>query len=430
MSATPTSPSRDPRVRVTAWFRTHPGLVDALLAGALWVLCSASFLLALGSEPAPADGSTFPLGSRNHEALFLFLVSSLQTLPLAWRRSRPELSFALVVVGHLLQLVVAETPLPANIAALMSAYAVAGYSERSWVRRLGLLVAALAGVLATRDWVGYRESTVPGQIMSTGFIGGMAMVCWLWGDLTRKRRELVARLREQNEALRRDRDQRARIAAQDERTRIAREMHDIVAHSLSVVVVQADGAAYTARHAPDFDRERAGRALTTIGTTAREALAETRRLVGVLRTTEDEGDAPTLLEYTPTATLADLPDLVDRVAASGVDAVLEAPADLSTVPRESGLAAYRIVQESLTNVIKHAGPGARVRVVLRVDRVLELEVRDDGRGGAVLDDGHGHGIIGMRERATSVGGTMTAGPAPGGGYLVTASLPFDHEEPR
>src|SRR5699024_4920548 len=215
--------------------------------------------------------------------------------PLAWRRSRPELSFALVVVGHLLQLVVAETPLPANIAALMSAYAVAGYSERSWVRRLGLLVAALAGVLATRDWVGYRDSTVPGQIMSTGFIGGMAMVCWLWGDLTRKRRELVARLREQNEALRRDRDQRARIAAQDERTRIAREMHDIVAHSLSVVVVQADGAAYTARHAPDFDRERAGRALTTIGTTAREALAETRRLVGVLRTTEGEGDAPTLL---------------------------------------------------------------------------------------------------------------------------------------
>src|SRR5699024_3558451 len=152
------------------------------------------------------------------------------------------------------------------------------------------------------------------------------------------------------------RDQRARIAAQDERTRIAREMHDIVAHSLSVVVVQADGAAYTARHAPDFDRERAGRALTTIGTTAREALAEARRLVGVLRTTEDEGDAPPLLEYTPTATLADLPDLVDRVAGSGVDATLATPDDLSGVPRESGLAAYRIVQESLTNVIKHAGP--------------------------------------------------------------------------
>ena len=152
-------------MRVAAWFRTHPGLVDALLAGVLWFFSSVTFVFMLGSEPTPSEGSTFPPGSRNREALFFFLVSSLQILPLAWRRSRPELSFVLVVAGHVLQLLVAETPLPANIAALMSAYAVAGYSDRPWVRRVGLLVAALAGVLATRDWVGYRESTVPGQIM-------------------------------------------------------------------------------------------------------------------------------------------------------------------------------------------------------------------------------------------------------------------------
>nr|WP_281366052.1 sensor histidine kinase [Janibacter cremeus] len=251
------------------------------------------------------------------------------------------------------------------------------------------------------------------------------MLCWLWGDLTRKRRELVLRLREQNEALRRDQDQRARLAAQDERTRIAREMHDIVAHSLSVVVVQADGAAYTAMHSGDFDREHAGGALTTIGTTAREALAETRRLVGVLRTADDEEGGITDLDYSPTDALTELPDLVDRMAASGFDVTLDAPSDLEAVPREAGLAAYRIVQESLTNAIKHAGPGARVRVgVATTGDELRVEVRDDGRGAAAPDDGRGHGLIGMRERAASASGTVVTGPAPGGGYRVAAALPL------
>ncbi len=418
--------SRDPRPRVAAWWRHHQGLIDATIAAGLWVVCSAVFVVSLGSEPAPGDVSPYP-SSRDGEAMLLLGVTTLQTAPLAWRRSRPELSFALVALGHVGQLLVTDGPVPGNITALISAYAVASYSERLWVRRAGLAAAAVGGILAPRDWVGYRESNLTGQVMSFAFIGGMAMVCWLWGDLARRRRELVARLQEQNEALRRDRDQRARIAAQDERTRIAREMHDIVAHSLSVVVVQADGAAYTAEHAADFDRAHAGRALTTIGTTAREALAETRRLVGVLRTTEGEGGGPTALEYTPTETLAELQDLVDRVAASGVDVVLAASPDLTTVPRETGLAAYRIVQESLTNVLKHAGPGARARVALTADTDLHLEVRDDGRGAASPDDGHGHGLIGMRERAASVGGRVTAAPAPGGGYLITATLPLRQE---
>lgn len=204
-------------------------------------------------------------------------------------------------------------------------------------------------------------------------------------------------------------------------------MHDIVAHSLSVVVVQADGAAYTATHSEGFDRDHAHRALTTIATIAREALSETRHLVGVLRTAEDDD---TDLVYTPTETLADLPDLVDRVAASGIDVTLEQVVDPAVVPRETGLAAFRIVQESLTNVIKHAGPHARVTVRVVSDAQLRVEVRDDGRGAAASDDGNGHGLIGMRERAASVGGTMTAAPAIGGGYVVTAALPIDHEVSR
>ena len=134
-------------------------------------------------------------------------------------------------------------------------------------------------------------------------------------------------------------------------------------------------------------RDRAHAALTTIGTTAREALAETRHLVGVLRTTDDEGEAPRLA-YAPTEGLADLPDLVERVAASGIDASVELGTGLHAVRREVGLAAYRIVQESLTNVIKHAGPGARARVRVNADDRLHVEVRDDGRGAAAPDDGH------------------------------------------
>lgn len=419
----PASRSWVPFARVQEWFRRHVALVDLVLAGMLWILTASAYLI-----------SYTGLTEDRTELLGLFTVASLQTLPLAWRRTRADLSFALVVLGHVGQLFLADSPMPSNVAALLSAYAVAAYSTRPWVRRTALGVAAASGVLSTLDWDSYSAASLLARAMLITFFSSLALVCWLWGDLTRKRRELVSRLREQNDALRRDRDQRARLAAQDERTRIAREMHDIVAHSLSVVVVQADGAAYTAAHSADFDREHAQRALTTIGTTAREALAETRRLVGVLRTATDDseakGGAPTDLVYAPTETLADLPDLVNRVAASGIDVTLEQRVDAATVPRETGLAAYRIVQESLTNVIKHAGPGAVVRVLVDADPQLHVEIRDDGRGAAARDDGHGHGIIGMRERAASVDGSLTAGPATGGGYVVTADLPFDHEEPR
>lgn len=407
-----------PLGRVRRWLDDRRGPVDLVIAGGLWLLTSAAYLVSFAG-----------LDVGGGELMAMFAVATLQTLPLAWRRTRPELSFVLVLTGHLAQLLAVDSPMPSNIAALVSAHAVANHSTRLRVRQLGLAAALLGGLLAVLDWEGYRDSSLSGRIMLVVFFSGTAFVCWLAGDLARKRRELVARLREQNQALRRDRDQRARIAAQDERTRIAREMHDIVAHSLSVVVVQADGASYAASHSPDFDREQARETLTTIGTTAREALAETRRLVGVLRTADDDVDAAAG-GYRPTETLADLPALVERVASSGIDVHLDDAVEPTMVPRETALAAYRIVQESLTNVIKHAGPRAAVRVTLGADESLHVEVRDDGRGAAAPDDGHGHGLIGMRERAASVGGTMQAGPMAGGGYIVTAVLPFASEETR
>ncbi len=410
---TPTDPPERQglRARVRRWWESHVQLIDALLAAVLWALtCAAAIVSMSGIDDTPVA--------------VVALLSSAQVIPLAWRRTRPEVSFALVVAAHLAQVALMDTTLVSNVAALMSAYAVARYSTRPRIRLAGAVVCVLAGVLAVASWRTYSDLTLSGQVLASMYVGGMALLCWYWGDLTRKRKEVVSRLREQNQVLRRDRDQRARIAAQDERTRIAREMHDIVAHSLSVVVVQADGAAYTAAHGEDFDRARAEQALRTIGTTAREALAETRRLVGVLRT-EDEGGRDTL-QYAPTGSLTDLPDLVDRVARSGVPVTLEdGDLDAHAVPREVGLAAHRIIQESLTNVIKHAGPDATARVRLRTDgAALEVEVVDDGRGAAAVDDGDGHGLVGMRERADSIGGSVSAGPAAGGGYRVRAHLPF------
>jgi len=414
MTTTPATTRRGPGERLRQWWEDHAQLVDAALALLLWLLMTALAVVSLAQTPT--------------RLVVIGLVSSGQVLPLAWRRTRPEVAFALVVVTHVIQLVVLDTTLPSNVSALIGAYAVARYSTHRRVRLAGALISVVAGPLAVLDWDTYRDLSGSGRVIASCYLSGLALLCWYWGDLTRKRRELVSRLREQNEALRRDRDQRARIATQDERTRIAREMHDIVAHSLSVVVVQADGAAYSAAHAEDFDRGRAGQALETIGTTAREALAETRRLVGVLRT-DDEG-GPGALAYAPTGSLADLPDLVGRVADSGVTVTLEDEVGALEVPREVGLAAHRIVQESLTNVIKHAGPaaGARVRVRVR-DGALHVEVLDDGRGAGAHDDGSGHGLVGMRERADSLGGSVAAGPVPGGGYRVRAVLPFaDPEE--
>lgn len=409
-----------------SWLARHPRRVDAAIAVGLWLLLAVTTLVALADPP----------GEDLAQAAVVFALSSVMTLVLAVRRTHPEVTLAVVVGVHLVQLAATDQLWPANLTAPLTAYTIAAWGERTWWRRAGLAAAVVSGPAAAVVWPS-QPSSVSAQVFSATLTSALPCLCWLWGDLTRRRRELLARLREQNEALRRDRDQRARIAAQDERTRIAREMHDVVAHSLAVVVVQADGASYAATHSPAWQREQATAALETIAGTARGALAETRRLVGVLRAADDDarrdgaGDGGDRGDggvggYAPTDSLADLPALVGRVRDSGVDVRLDAPpeAELEAVPRDVGLAALRVVQESLTNVIKHAGP--RVDAVVRVSAGtggVSVLVEDDGRGASASDDGMGHGLVGMRERAAAVGGTLTAGPRPGGGYRVAAHLP-------
>jgi signal transduction histidine kinase len=240
---------------------------------------------------------------------------------------------------------------------------------------------------------------------------------WLCGLYISTRRKYTLSLEERAERLERERDAQAEVAAAAERARIARELHDVIAHSISVMVVQADGAAYTV----GSDAARARRAMEAIGGTGRQALMEMRRMLGVLR--ESDGAAT----LAPQPGVEQLSDLVEQIRAAGLPVELAVDGDRLSLPVGQELAIYRIVQEALTNVMKHAGPVATARVALHYgDRAVEVRIRDDGRG-ATFTDGRGHGLVGMRERAAVYGGDVSAEPVPGGGFEVVAWLPVKEE---
>lgn len=394
----PTDPpdAAGPLTRIYTWPQRHTLLLDGVLAIGLWLW--------------------FLVTARGYD-LATTLIGTAQTLPLLLRRRTPTLVFTVVSLACLAQLLVPRILL-SDVGFLFAIYALAAYGRQPVLRWAGLAVGALGGILAVLG-LGFMPTRRLQVLTSLAIAVAAPVLTWLAGDVKRSRLRVLANLEEQNAVLRRDRDQRVRLAAQSERARIAREMHDIVAHSLSVVVVQADGGAYAAQHSPTWTRAQASGTLQTISATAREALDETRRLVGVLR---ESGNGAT--EYAPTASLDDIGELVGRVRAAGHDVALDVTGAGPALPREVELAAYRIVQEALTNVLKHAGPATHVRVLVAQGDPLVVEVTDDGRGAAAADDGSGNGIVGMRERAAATGGTLEAAPRPGGGFRVRAELPL------
>ncbi len=392
------------------WCRRHPRVLDASLAAGLFLL------LAL-----PAWGG---MTSRDAQrGVTEASVSTAMTLVLAVRRVRPTLTFAVVALSCLVQVIAWSDPLPADLAFLVAVYSLAAWSRHRLARILGLVVCVLAGPVAGIRWGG--GSVELATIVSSALLSGIAVVVWVIGDLLRNRRVLSARLVEQNRALVRDRQQREELAAQRERSRIARDMHDVVAHGLSVIVVQADGAAFAARQEARRRGDELVESLETIAVTARAALDETRHLVGVLRR-DSASSAEDGEDYAPVAGVGDVVGLVDRVRSAGLEVRLVLPDTArDVITTEASVAAYRITQESLTNVLKHAGPGACATVRLaRGPGGVELEVTDDGRGAAddTTVDG-GSGLVGMRERAEAAGGWVEAGPLPNGGYRVRAYLP-------
>lgn len=247
-------------------------------------------------------------------------------------------------------------------------------------------------------------------------VSGIVAVAWASGVVLHERMRRTEELEARAARLERERESQARTAVAEERARIAREMHDVVAHSLSVMVVQAEAAEAML----DVDPERARRPLAAVQDTGRSALGELRRMLGALREMDDSG-AP----LAPQPGLDGLDDLVESVRAAGLLVSVHVDGRPRSLPPGIDLSAYRILQEGLTNALKHAG-SARAEVLVRYgDRELELRVSDDGRGHDPASNGGGHGLVGMRERVALYGGDLEAGPRPEGGFRLRARLPLD-----
>lgn len=341
--------------------------------------------------------------------------------PLALRRRFPVVAAGLVLwiafLRWLLEFGDLPGPVPGDIAVPMVVYSVTAYGPR-WARRVALGAGLLGAGLAATTWPQVGAGDVFAHVVIGLFCAISVLAAWAFGRLRGVRRERMAALQERARLLEVERDQRARLAVSAERARIAREMHDIVAHSLAVVIAQADGGRYAATDSPQ-----AQAVLNTIGETGRTALAEMRRLLAVLRDEAPAGETG----LGPQPGLGDVPQLVRRVVDGGLVVTLHDGSGELPLEPGIGLVVYRIVQEGLTNVIKHAGPQARAWVTLRrAGTALEVDVVDDGRGAGAQDarDVGGHGLIGMRERAAAYGGVVEAGPLPGGGYAVRARIPL------
>ncbi len=338
-------------------------------------------------------------------------------LPLLVRRSAPVASFTIICLGLLLQAVVHDAPRYGDVALLLGLYAIAAYGP-VWAVWAGLGTGMLGAVVANVSWSAGSGDYL---LVNVVLLAALVFASWLLGYLARTRRAYVASLEDRALQLERDAAQQTQIATAAERARIAREMHDVVAHSLSVMVVQADGALYAARKRP----EQALETLATISATGRTSLTEMRKLLGLLRDDESE----TALAPLPGA--GDLDELVDQLRGSGLPIELQVLGDLSRLDAPTGLTVYRIVQEALTNTLKHAGPEVSASVDVRVTTdSVRIRVDDDGRGGTAIDDGQGHGILGIRERIAVHAGEVEAGPRPGGGFRVTAVLPLAERSRR
>jgi signal transduction histidine kinase len=366
--------------------------VDALIALLGLVLCE----VAVWVHPNPI-GTTVagPIWLRTVYPLAL-------ALPLAWRRVAPIGAYGVILAGILLQAVVSgNTPegLQLIYTLAVGTYAAAAYGTRR--RAIAALVAVVAVYGAYMAENHDVQTGKAGELWAASFFGVAILAVWLSGMFVRNRRD------ERRVAARAaDLEREARTAVADERVRLARELHDVVSHNLSVVVLQAAGARASGATDPTT--------LEKIEQSGRESLVEMRRLLGVLRREGDDAD------LAPQHGVANIAELAERVRAAGVDVDLRIDDACRQLPPALDASVYRIVQESLTNVIKHAGQARAAVDVQGNAQAVTVDVIDDGIGSAPGEGGHG--LIGMRERVALFGGELTAGPRPGGGFAVHARL--------
>jgi len=358
-------------------------------------------------DPHGRNGVTW--GFRTPDALSLLLMT-LGALALVFRRRAPRTVLALTGTVSLVECVAADPRAPVAMSAVVALYTVASTTDRPTTWRLGLLTmtvltgaAMLGGPL---PW--YAQENL--AIFAWTGIGATA------GDAVRSRRAVVQAIRERAERAERTREEEARRRVAEERLRIARDLHDVVAHHIALVNVQAGVAAHVMDKRPDQAKE----ALAHVREASRSALNELRATVGLLRQSGDP-EAPT----EPAPGLARLDELVGTFRSAGLHVEVARADHGTTLPAAVDLAAYRVIQEALTNVQKHAGIEAKAEVsVVRVGPDIEVTVLDNGSGeDQDPSDGGGHGLLGMRERVTALRGTLTTGPRYGGGFRVHAVLP-------
>jgi len=354
-----------------------------------------------------------------HEAIIL--LAAAQGVMLLARRRAPTAVLAGTTAVGVLMIVAGYPGGSATFGACCAAYAVAVYGSGDEGAELVVTLRHAAAVAVAAIALGVA-SVAPGARGQSGTWGVLAVsalvaASWVLGYAIRTRRAYIAELKARAARLEAEEGERAARAVVDERLRIARELHDVIGHSISLITIQAEAAARSVRTNPDA----VPGFLTRISAASRQALAEMRHVLAVLR---PDAEA----ELSPPPGLADLGELVERLNAGGLEARLDVePMDL---PPGVALTVYRIVQESLTNVLKHAGPGARAAVTVgRSEGSVRVSVHDDGTGPSGPSASTAHGIVGMGERAAVYGGTLRAGARAGGGFEVEALIPMREEAP-
>ncbi|WP_433476415.1 sensor histidine kinase [Spirillospora sp. CA-142024] len=369
----------------------HPFLVDGALA---------ALLLVPGADALPHQITSDPV---------LLPLKLTLVIPLVWRRRAPLTVFGVIAAAAFAQWVVGVRPIVADVALLIALYTVAAQRPRQQTLLAGAVLES-GILLGTLRWA-------PQHKLLHFFVSlsAMALAAAVAGVNIRTRRAYLSSLEDRAIRLEHERDQQARLAAAGERSRIAREMHDIVTHNLSVMVALADAAVIAQHHDPG----KAAAAMHQISGSGRQALTDMRRFLGLLR--DDEPDA---LRH-PMPGLAQLDTLAEHVRAAGLPVRLEMTGDVATPPAAAQLTVYRLVQEALTNTLKHTPPGTSAQVRLRCSSdAIDLTITDNGpytpKPAAAAP---GHGIHGMRERAAAYGGELEVGPVSAqGGWRVVARL--------
>ena len=382
------------------WLRTHPRAADGLL----------TLMIVAAAIPAHLTGQTSVDDPDQLDPAWWTVVLVLAgTVPVYWRRTRPLAAGLVVVTAEVIALFIGVGG-AAFLGSVVAVYSIGAHTTGINRARAMSLITALVALLFVAGWV--DGLSLLDEFISTGVL---LITAFVLGDNLRRRRQQNENLAERAERAEREQGLLAEQRVAAERTRIARDLHDVVAHSVSVMVIQAAAARRSLADAP----EQSAAALEAIESTGRQTMTELRSILGVLRTDAEPLDAPP----TPQPTLEHLDqlsgsdDLPIRVTIDG---------EVTALPDSVSITGFRLIQEALTNIRRHAGVVHDVSIVLRIsDGAVTIEVGDDGRGAGAGKSLDGFGIIGMRERVAAAGGTLDVGPRVGGGWRVRANLPID-----